>query len=418
MENEFSGFYKLSPEERLSVIRKIAGLDEKEVEIIRKTGSLDIGTANRMSENVIGTQELPFGIAVNFVINGKKYLIPMSIEEPSVVAAASNAAKMALPEGFTAWGGEPIMEGQIQIIGIKERNVVGKLMAEKDEIIKIANDKDAKLTSLGGGAKSIIAREISTERGRMLIVNIEVDVRDAMGANAVNTMCEAVAPKIESITGGRARLRIITNLARKRIAFARAVWKKNEIGEDAVEGVLDAYAFALADRQRCATHNKGIMNGIDAVAVATAQDFRALEAGAHAYACSEGEYRPLTKYWKDEQCNLVGEIAIPAAVGTVGGASMTSPVAKVALKILGVKSSQEFSQVLAAVGLAQNFAALKALSTAGIQKGHMKLHSKNLAIMAGAQGELIEIVAERMIKENKISATRAKEILEEMKKSS
>jgi hydroxymethylglutaryl-CoA reductase len=301
----------------------------------------------------------------------------------------------------------------VQIVGTKDpESSAAKIMEIKERLLEIANEKDPGLAAHGGGARDVSANVIETVRGRMIIVILEVDVRDAMGANAVNTMCEAIAPEIEKSAGGRARLRIVTNLATKRLAYAKAVWKKDSIGEDAVEGVLDAYAFAKADQQRCATHNKGIMNGIDAVALATAQDFRALEAAAHSYACIDGRYKPLSRYWKDENGDLAGDIELPVAVGTVGGASKTSPVARVALKVLGLKSSQEFSQVLAAVGLAQNFAALKALSTAGIQSGHMRLHAKNIAVMAGAAGDMIDEIAGRMEAEKNINVSRAKESLD------
>lgn len=413
MGSMFSGFHKLKPEERLVRVKEFAGLSEEECDILKSTGSLGMQTAGSMIENVIGTQELPLGIATNFLINGKEYLIPMSLEEPSVVAAASNAAKMALPEGFIAEGGEPTMTGQIQIVNAENpEQAVCKILGIKDELIAHANEKDKALVERGGGAIGIDAHVLQTIRGKMVIAGMEVNVKDAMGANAVNTMCEAIAPRIEELTGGKARLRIITNLSLKRTARASAVWKKGVIGEDAVEGILDAYAFALADKFRCVTHNKGIMNGIDAVAIATSQDFRALEAGSHGYACMDGKYKPLTRYAKDENGNLIGEIELPVAVGIIGGASRTNPVAKVALKILGVKSSKEFSQVLAAVGLAQNFAALKALSTVGIQSGHMKLHSKNIAVMAGAREDEIEYVSELMINEKNINVSRAKELLE------
>lgn len=412
-----SGFHRLSPEERLDAVRKISKLTDEECDILKKTGSLGIQTADRMSENVIGTQEIPFGIATNFVINGREYLMPMSLEEPSVVAAASNAAKMALPDGFSAEGGEPIMTGQVQIVGSETPEKVSEKISEiREEILKIANEKDPALTERGGGAVDIDTRVIHTIRGKMIIASLEVNVKDAMGANAVNTMCEAIAPLLEDITGGKARLRIITNLSTKRITRASAVWKKEIIGEDSVEGIMDAYAFALADKFRCVTHNKGIMNGIDAVALATSQDFRALEAGAHGYASMDGKYKPLTRYAKDMDGNLIGEIELPIAVGTVGGASRTNPVAKVALKILNVQNAKEFSQVLAAVGLAQNFAALKALSTVGIQSGHMKLHSKNISIMAGAIGNEIDHVSELMANEKNINMARAKELLEETRK--
>jgi hydroxymethylglutaryl-CoA reductase len=414
---DLSGFYKLSQKERLALIKKSAGLSDDECTLLEKTGALDMQTADRMIENVIGTQEIPMGIATNFIINGEEVLIPMVLEEPSVVAAASHAAKLCKPEGFSTEGGEPLMTGQIQLVKIKNpEEAIHSILKIKEELLKTANEKDRGLVERGGGTIDLEAHALETIRGKMVIVNLTVNVMDAMGANAVNTMAEAIAPRIEEVTGGKSRLKIITNLAMKRLARARAVWKKETIGEDAIEGILDAYAFALADKFRCATHNKGIMNGIDAVALATAQDFRALEAAAHCYAAIDGKYRPLTKYFKDERGDLLGEIELPVAVGTVGGASRTNPVAKVALKILGVHTAKEFSQLMAAVGLAQNFAALKALSTEGIQTGHMKLHSKNIAVLAGAREKEIDIVSEQMTLEKNITVARAQEILETIRK--
>jgi len=416
--SNISGFYKLSPEERLKIVKEFANLSDEEIKILEKTGSLDIETANRMIENVIGTVELPFGIATNFLINGKDYLIPMSLDEPSVVAAASYAAKLARPGGgFFTETDEPIMIGQVQIVNIENVEKAKKnILSNRDEIIKIANEKDPGLLKYGGGTKDIELFEIDTTRGKMLIAHILIDVADAYGPNAVNTICEAIAPKLEELSEGDVKLRIVSNLATKRLARAKAIWKKDVIGEDTIENILDAYAFALTDMYRCATHNKGIMNGIDAVAIATTNDFRGLEAGAHAYAAITGKYKPLTKYEKNENGDLVGTIELPVPVGIVGGAINTNPTAKIALKILGVKSARELSGIMAAVGLAQNFAALRALSTEGIQKGHMRLHAKNIVSIAGAKGDLIDKVAEQMIKEGNISVGRAKEILNNRKK--
>lgn len=417
MNSDISGFYNLSIEERLKIVKEFSDLTDEEVEILKKA-SLDIETANRMIENVITCQQLPLGIATHFLINGKDYLIPMAIEEPSVVAAASYAAKLARPAGgFIAKASEPLMIGQIQIINCKNiENAKKEIIEKKQEIIKIANTTNPRLIELGGGAKDIEIREIETQRGKMLIVHLIVDVRDAMGANIVNTMCEAIAPEIEKICEGKVRLRIVSNLATKRIARARAVWKKDIIGEDVVEGILDAYAFASADIFRCATHNKGIMNGIDALAIATGNDFRAIEAGAHAYASITGRYSPLTKYWKDEDGNLVGEIEMPMQIAIVGGATKTNKIAQIALKILRVKSAQELAEIAVSLGLAQNFAALRALATEGIQRGHMELHSRNIAIMAGAIGNEIDKVARIMIESKDISVKKAEEILKEIRK--
>ena len=416
--SDISGFYKLPIEERLRLLKDFAGLTDEEVNILKKTGALELDSANRMIENVVGTTELPLGIATNFLINGKDYLIPMAIEEPSVVAAASYAAKLARPKGgFNTNSTEPIMIGQIQLVSVNDiEKAAQEILNKKEEIIELANKQDPILIKFGGGVKDVEVRKINTKRGEMLVIHLLVDVRDAMGANAVNTMAEAVAPFLEEITGGKARLRIISNLADRRIARAKAIWSKDILGEELVEGILDAYAFAEADQYRCTTHNKGIMNGIDAVVIATGNDFRAVEAGAHSYAARNGKYRSLTKYYKNEDGDLVGEIELPVAVGTVGGATRTHPIAKIALKILGVKTAKELGEIIAAVGLAQNFAALRALASEGIQRGHMELHATNIAVLAGAKGDEIDEVAEQMIKEGNINVQRAKEILEEMKK--
>jgi hydroxymethylglutaryl-CoA reductase len=414
--SELSGFHRLSPEERLGIVRGFAGLEEEDVKALTGTGRLDLGTACRMIENVIGTMEIPLGVATNFRINRRDFLIPMAIEEPSVVAAASNAAKLARPGGgFEAGTDEPVMIGQIQLVDVPDIGKARKAILErKGEIIGFCNRQDPTLVKFGGGARDFEVRDIETKQGRMIIVHIMVDVRDAMGANAINTMAERATPMLEEASGGRARLRIISNLATRRLARARAVWKRDVIGDETVQRILEAYAFACADPYRCATHNKGIMNGVDAVTIATGNDFRAVEAGAHSYAAFEGGYAPLTIYERDGEGNLVGTIELPVAVGTVGGATRTNPVARAALKILGIKSAQELAQVMAAVGLAQNFAALKALATTGIQAGHMKLHAKNIAVMAGATGEAIDRVAARMIDEGSISVARAEEILKGM----
>lgn len=412
------GFYKLSIDERLNIVKDFSNLDENDIKLLKNFGNLGSKIANVMIENVVGGMTYPFAVAVNFLINGKEYLVPMVLEEPSVVAAASNAAKvMRRDGGIKAKASEPIMIGQIQVIKVPKPYFAKYLILEhKDEILELANAQDPVLVKLGGGAKDVEARVVNTKVGPMLIVHLLVDVRDAMGANAVNTMCEAVAPYIEKITKGKVLLRIISNLAVKRLVRAWVkVYKEDIGGEDVVDRIVAAYAFAEADPFRATTHNKGIMNGVIAVALATAQDHRAIEAGAHAYAARSGTYKPLSIWEKDEDGNLVGSLEMPMAVGTVGGATKTHPVAKVALKILGVKSAKELAEVMGAVGLAQNFAALRALATAGIQKGHMKLHARNLAIMAGAEGELIDKVAEIMIKEGKISYARAVEILKELK---
>ena len=415
--SRISGFYRLEMEERLSKVADFSGLSEEEKKLFLKDGELslaiDKSIADRMIENVIGIFELPLGIATNFRINGKDYLIPMAIEETSVVAAASNAARIArVRGGFTAWASEPLMIGQIQVLRIKDREgALRSIQENKVKILELANAQDKVLVNLGGGAKDIEVRFLDD----MMVLHLLVDVRDAMGANVVNTMCEAVAPMIEELTGGKVRLRIVSNLADKRLAGARAVFDKDAMGgEDVVNAFLEGYRFATLDPYRAATHNKGIMNGIDAVVIATGNDWRAIEAGAHSYAARTGKYQPLTKYWKDEDGNLVGEIELPVAIGTVGGASSLHRKAQICKKILGVKSAKELAEIIASVGLAQNFAALLALSTVGIQKGHMELHAQNIAVMAGAKGEQIDVIAQRMIEEGKIRLDRAKELMKEL----
>jgi len=416
--SQISGFYKLTPDERLKIIKEFANLGDGEVKAIQSTGALAIEQVDRMIENVIGTFDVPLGIATNFLINGKDYLIPMAIEEPSVVAAASNSAKMArVKGGFEASSTEPVMIGQIQLVDVEDvTKAKEEIQSKKEEILELANQQDPILVKFGGGAKDIDVKVIDTIKGPMAIIHLLVDCRDAMGANAVNTMAEAVSPLIEEITGGKALLRIISNLAVFRLARARAVFSKDAIGgEEVVDGIINAYAFAAADPYRCTTHNKGIMNGITAVVLATGNDTRAIEAGAHSYAAFRGEYKPLTSYEKNKDRDLVGSIEIPMAVGLIGGATAIHPVAKANVKILGVKTASELGEVMAAVGLAQNFAALRALATEGIQRGHMSLHARNIAQMAGAKGGEIDRVVERLVAERKVRVDRAKEILDELR---
>ncbi len=414
-----SGFYKLSPKERLAIIKDFAGLTDEEVRFLENTGSLPMDVADHMVENVIGVIPEPLGIGVNFQINGKDYLIPMATEEPSVIAAASYAAKMVRDGGgFHTSSTAPIMIGQIQVVNIAHAGYAKtQVLESKSEILKKANEQDPVLNSFGGGAKDLDARVIETSLGEMLIVHLYVDCRDAMGANAVNTMAEAVSPMIERITGGRVYLRIISNLAVKRMAKAWCTVPKEAVGGEAVvDGVAYASAFATADPYRAATHNKGAMNGIIAVVLATGNDHRAIEAGGHAYAAFNGAYTTFSKWTKNKNGDLEGEIELPMAVGLIGGAVKTHPTARIAMKILDVKSANEFAEILASVGLAQNLAALRALSSEGIQRGHMSLHARNIAINAGAKDELVDLVAERMVKERKVRVDRAKEILDELAK--
>jgi hydroxymethylglutaryl-CoA reductase len=368
---------------------------------------------------VVGAIPIPLGIAVNFLINGKDYLIPMAIEEPSVVAAASYAAKMTrVKGGFFTSSTEPVMIGQIQTVGVRDPYLARMMiLAAKEEILQKANEQDPMLVSVGGGAKDLEVKVIHGSTDPMVITELLVDCRDAMGANAVNTMAEAVAPLIEKMTHGRVYLRIISNLATKRLARAWTVVAKEAVGgEEVVDGIVEAYAFAAADPYRAATHNKGILNGIIGVVIATCNDHRAVEAGAHAYAARSGYYNPLTVWEKNRDGDLVGSIELPMAVGIIGGATKVHPIARIALKILGVKTATELGEVMAAVGLAQNLGALRALAHEGIQRGHMSLHARNVAIMAGASGELIDLIVERMVKERKVRLDRAKVLLEEYKR--
>jgi hydroxymethylglutaryl-CoA reductase len=414
--SKISGFYKLSMEKRKMKLKEVTGLGDEDLAPLLDPGKVDLEILDHMIENVVGSMTLPLGIATNFLIDGKDYLIPMAIEEPSVVAAASNSARIARPHGgFQATDTGPIMIGQIQAVDISTPFAAKhQILNVKEEILKHANDQDPILVRFGGGARDLRVKVIDTKNGPMVISELLVDCRDAMGANAVNTMAEAVAPIIERVTGGRVLLRIISNLADQRLVRSSATFDKELLGgEDVVDGIVDAWAFAEGDPYRCATHNKGIMNGIDAVVIATGNDFRAIEAGAHSYA-SVGGYSSLTKYEKSSEGHLIGSIEIPMAVGLVGGATKIHPVARACVKILGVKTATELGHIIASVGLAQNLAALRALADEGIQKGHMRLHARNVAATAGARGDLIEKVAEQLIKEKNIKVERAKEILEEI----
>jgi len=412
-------FYEMSLEQRLKFVKRFAKLSSNDIKILKNLGGLSFSTANRMVENAIGTVAFPLGIATNFLINGKDYLIPMVIEEPSVIAGASKAAKIAREKGgFIASADKSLMIGQIQVIGLADPfSAAEKVLREKTRILKVANEKSRTLARAGAGAKDLSFRVVGTELGNMLIVELTIDVKDAMGANIVNTMCETVAPLIEAITGGRVLLRILSNYATKRLARAKATFSKEELGgKDVVDDILHAHAFASSDQYRCTTHNKGIMNGIIAIANATGQDTRAIEAGAHSYACRNGRYMPLTEWNSNKDGDLVGSIELPLTVGIVGGVASVHPLAKVCLKILRVKSASELACIMASVGLAQNLAALRALVSEGIQKGHMRLHARNVAIMAGADGKLIDAVAKKITDENNITLQRAKEVLRKLKK--
>jgi len=384
---------------------------------------LDPARADQMIENVVGVHALPLGIAVNFLVNRRDVLVPMVIEEPSVVAGASFAAKLARAGGgFQATTTPPEMIGQIQVLDVVDPwSARFDVLAAREDLLAGANEQDPVLVELGGGARDIEVRVVErTPVGPMLVVHLIFDCRDAMGANAVNTTCEALAPHIEHITGGRVRLRILSNLADRRLARARCTIPTDALafetfsGQEVVQGIVEAAAFAAADPYRAATHNKGIMNGVDAVVLATGNDWRAVEAGAHAYAARGDGYTSLSSWSRDGDGNLAGTLEMPLAVGTVGGATRVHPTAQVALKILGVETARELAEVIAAVGLAQNLAALRALATEGIQKGHMELHARQIAIAAGAKAEEIEEVAERMAREDAIRPDRAETILADL----
>jgi len=415
-DSKLSGFFKLSRDERVKKLKEVTGLGEEDLGPLIDPCKVDLEILDHMIENVVGAMTLPLGIATNFKVNGKDYLIPMALEEPSVVAAASNAARIARDlGGFTATDTGPMMIAQIQVVEVPTPYAArNEVIEAKEELLKFANEQDPILVRFGGGARDLRVRIFDTSVGVMLVTELIVDTRDAMGANAVNTMAEALAPRIEKITGGRVILRILSNLAEFRLVRVRATFDKELLGgEDVVNDIISAWAFAEADPYRCATHNKGIMNGIDAVVIATGNDFRAIEAGAHSYA-AVGGYSSLTKYEKDTEGNLVGSIEIPMAVGLVGGATKVHPVARACVKILGVKTALELGHIIASVGLAQNLAALRALASEGIQKGHMALHARNVASTAGARGEQVDIIAEQLVKEKNVKVERAKELLDEI----
>ena len=414
--SSYSGFFKLSTEERMKEVAEFCGLTQEEQAILKDANSLDMDKADHMIENVIGRYTYPLGVAINFVINGKDYVIPMASEEPSVLAACSNAAKMARPGGgFTTDYTGNIMISQIQLLDVPTPHYAkGKILEHKAQIAELCNAKDPVLVSLGGGVKDVEVRILDSIVGPMVIVHLLVDTGDAMGANAVNTMAEAVAPFLEELTGGRAELRILSNLADRRLARARAVFKKEAVGgEEVVDKMIAAYAFAAADPYRAATNNKGIMNGVIPVVIATGNDTRAIESGAHAYAARSGHYSPFATWEKNADGDLVGSIEMPMAVGLVGGATKIHPAAKVAVKMLGVKTASELAQIIAAVGLAQNMAAIKALATEGIQRGHMSLHARNRAATAGAKGEVLERIVKQMVAEKNVRLEYAQELMKQ-----
>ncbi|MGF6573504.1 3-hydroxy-3-methylglutaryl-coenzyme A reductase [Paraburkholderia fungorum] len=420
IDSALPNFRALSPSERWTHVAKAVGLDDAQYAQLAKPGALPVEIADGMIENVIGTFELPMAVAGYFQINGKDVIVPMAVEEPSIVAAASFMAKLAREAGgFRTSSTGPLMRAQVQILGVSDPYGARlSLLKHKEELIELANSRDKVLIGLGGGCKDIEVHVFpDTPRGAMIVAHLIVDVRDAMGANTVNTMAESVAGRVEEITGGKVRLRILSNLADLRLARAQVRYSADTLrtkeysGEEVIDGVVDAYLFAAIDPYRAATHNKGIMNGIDPVIVATGNDWRAVEAGAHAYASRGGRYTSLTTWEKATNGDLVGTIEMPMPVGLVGGATKTHPLARLALKIMDVKSAQELGEIAVAVGLAQNMGALRALSTEGIQRGHMALHARNIAMAAGATGADVDWVVKQMVAAKDVRTDYAVELL-------
>lgn len=419
------GFYKHSVEERRELIAHMHQLSAEEKEQLSSAVSLPVETADKMIENVIGTFSLPLGLGLNFLINEKEYVIPMAVEEASVVASASYIAKIVRDAGgFKTEASERIMIGQIQVVGCDDFYAAKQsIEAQKEMLIQKANDAYPSIVARGGGATDLDVRILNEDAdsaySQMLVVHVYVDTRDAMGANIINTMVESLAPTVEELTKGKVHLRILSNLADRCLAKATCVIPPALLasdgfsGEEVRDGVVHAYEFAASDPYRAVTHNKGIMNGIDPVVIATGNDWRAVEAGAHAYAARYGTYGSMTTWTVDEQGNLVGELELPMSIGTVGGAIRVHPTSKIAHKLLDVQSAKELAQVIVSVGLAQNLGALKALATDGIQKGHMALHSRSVAVAAGATGEMVDIIANQMVEEKEIRVGRAKELLKE-----
>ncbi len=425
------GFYNLPLDQRLQKLAEAARLDPADIISLQGSDGLTDQQADHMVENAVGTFGLPLGIGLNFLVNGREVLVPMAIEEPSVLAGASFMAKLARAGGgFTASASAPEMIGQMQVLDTKDLMTASlKVYEHRDALLAEADAVDPLLKTVGGGARDLEVRIIEESPiGAFLVIHLIYDVRDAMGANAVNTACERLAPHIEEITGGRVHLRILSNLADRRLAKAACTIPLKELaftsggdeprpysGEEVRDGIIAAWALAAVDPYRAATHNKGIMNGVDAVVIATGNDWRAIEAGAHAYAAREGRYTSLSTWGRDADGNLVGELELPMAVGIVGGATRVHPTAKAALKLMGVKNAAELAEIIVSVGLAQNLAALRALATEGIQRGHMSLHARQVAIAAGAAGDQIEQIAARMVAEKTVRIDRAEEILKEMK---
>ncbi|MFA1821117.1 hydroxymethylglutaryl-CoA reductase, degradative [Virgibacillus oceani] len=422
------GFYKMSIQERRDILNEMYAFTEDEQHALSSDGSLSTETADKMIENVISTFSLPLGLGLNFLINGKEYVVPMAVEEPSIVASASHIAKIIRDAGgFQTEATERLMIGQIQVVGCDDFQKAKKaLLNEKEALLEAANAACPSIVARGGGAEDLEVRILNegatSTYGQMLILHLYINTCDAMGANIINTMLESLAPNVEALTEGRVYLRILSNYADKCLARAKCVIPPELLktgsytGEEVRDGVIHAFEFAASDPYRAVTHNKGIMNGIDPVVIATGNDWRAVEAGAHAYASRSGQYSSMTTWSVDEEGNLVGEIELPMAVGTVGGSIRVHPIAKLAYKMLDIESADDLAQIIVAVGLAQNLGALKALATEGIQKGHMALHSRSVAIAAGASGEMIDIIAEKLVETKEIRVGKAKELVEQYSK--
>ena len=416
-------FYQMTLEERGRFLEQQANLSPADVKAL--THGLTLQEADHMIENVVGVLDLPLGIAQNFIVNGKTVLVPMVIEEPSVVAGASFMAKLAQSSGgFYASTTAPEMIGQMQLLEVPDPLAAQeKILENKDALLASIKDLDPILSKMGGGPRDLEVRIIDESAiGPFLVIHLIYDVRDVMGANAINTAVETLAPQIESLTGGRVHLRILSNLADRRLAKASVTYETSALAfegfsaERVRDGIIEAWAFAAADPYRAATHNKGIMNGVDAVVLATANDWRAVEAGAHAYAARSGRYTSLSRWYKDQNGNLAGELEMPMAVGIVGGATRVHPTAKACIKLMGVQKASELAEIIVSVGLAQNLAALRALATEGIQKGHMALHARQVATAAGAVGAQIDRLAEQLVREKKVRIDRAEEILKDWRK--
>ena len=417
--SRLTGFYKRSLPERRRVVCDWAALSDGEVEALEC--GLTVGQADHLAENTIGVLGVPLGVATHFQVNGADYLVPMAIEEPSVIAGASYAAKLVRAGGgFTAEAPRGEMIAQVQLVELEDLEAAERSVhAAGDEILSLANSLQPGLVARGGGARGLEVRRFAeTLVGPMMVVHLFIDTVDAMGANAVNSIAEGVAPLLERATGGRAVLRILSNLADRRLARASCRVPISALDEGSAPGamvarrIVEAQALAEVDPYRAATHNKGIMNGVAAVALATGNDWRGVEAGAHAYAARGGRYGPLTRWRCDPPGDLIGSIELPMAVGTVGGSTQAHPTARAALKILGVKSAGELACVMAAVGLAQNLAALRALAAEGIQRGHMELHARQIAVAAGATGSDVDRIAGQMVAENRIAPARARELMQ------